>query len=136
MPVIFQTTICGLISQNRVISTFLDLPPQVVPQYHPCSIRSIHSEYTFSHFWMIFCVVPMTSQWNILTSTQFQGVYNGSSNFPSFFNTFLFIGTSLLLYSSINLVSNIWIFLCVPVGVFWCFLNVFTAVGHVRYGVL
>ena len=42
----------------------------------------------FSHFWMIFCAISMTSQWNILTPTQFQGFYNGSNSFPSFLNVF------------------------------------------------
>ena len=46
----------------------------------------------------------------------------------------LFIGTSLPVYSSRNLVSNIWLFLWVHVGAFWSFLNVFIAVGYVRYG--
>ena len=26
----------------------------------------------FSHFWTIFCAVPVTSQWNILTQTTLQ----------------------------------------------------------------
>ena len=84
-----------------------------------------------------------TFQWNILTPTQFQGVYNGHNSFSSFLNVFLcvesntlFIGTPLPLYSSRNLVSNIWHFLCDLVWVFWCFLNVFTAVSHVWYGFL
>ena len=35
-----------------------------------------------------------------------------------------------------DLRNNIWLFLCVFVGAFWCFLNVFIAAGHVWYGFL
>ena len=35
-----------------------------------------------------------------------------------------------------NLWNNISLFLCFPIGTFWCFLNVFTAVFHVWYSFL
>ena len=95
----------------------------------------------FSHFWIIFCAVSMTSQWNILTPHSFRVSTMGVIASLAFLmfslcvesNT-LFIGTYLPRYSSRNLVSKIWLFLCVPVEAFWCFLSVFTAVSHVWYG--
>ena len=85
-----------------------------------------------SHLSMTFAFPLSSSYWfaqqkflNIALTTYFFG------NFISFLQNrgWDSQGIENYVYSSKNL-YNIWLFLCVPVGAFWSFLNVFAAAGH------
>ena len=151
----FQRTICGLISQNWVTSTYFDLPTS-------CStIRSL--QYLVNSFWISgeICLAFRGAFWRwfskilsppltLYSTTKCPELVrplfptsgwlfvlslwplNGSNSFSSFFNAFFMCWIKDFVYwnlfrsvSSINLVSNSWLFLCIPVGAFWFFFDYF-----------
>lgn len=113
---------------SRILSPLLNL-------YYNSSTRFLELvKTTFSYFWINFCTVLVTALSNILMAMQFYSICNERDIFPSFLDIFLYVEwntlfdeTFLPLYSSKTLLNGIWLFLYIPVGDFWRFLNVFMA---------